>query len=56
MAELEAACAELISGAEDGRSSEESMVVLVFQLKDLSAVVMQLEIELAERSLLETLH
>jgi hypothetical protein len=54
--EPEAAYAELIADDEDGHSSEEPMVVLVFQLKDLRAIVMQLEIELAERSLPGTLH
>jgi hypothetical protein len=55
--ELEAACAEQpIPDAENGRSSEELTVVFAVQLKDLRAVVAQLELELVKRDLLRTLH
>ena len=52
---LETTCAQLLPDAEDG-SSAEVTVVLAIHLKDLSGVVALLELKLAKRNLLRTLH
>lgn len=54
--ELQAACARLIPDTAGGRSSEELMVALAVQFRDLSALVAQLELGLAKRKSRRILH